>query len=556
MKNLSLLVERITTLVVLYSILCRSVVVLGQLPLFRQEFLHTGTQELLGSGVAITPDGRRLAIGASAGEKVYVYDRNSSGFWDQSAILSIPVPVPKNTAYYFGENIGISFNGDLIAVAAPSYDYLSPDLTGAIFIFQFNGSGWTNNAIVLESPPEETTKLCYRALALSYDGNTIVCDRGYGFPYTWGVDVFVDTGTAWEQQGPSIITPFDHQCKLGGVALSSNGSVLALGAPANKNASGEVYVYTRNNSGIWSAFGGSGLISAQPLVTSFGNQVAMSADASVIAIKATNNISPVFVFGLSSQTYELLDTISRPPGASSNFGKAFVMSSSGNRIVIGDNHANFASSPVNVYYGGAFIFDRLISSYNYTGEVYSTQLERYGSEFYVTGFGYAISLTEGNVVVIGALFNAHADGKLMCSLVRTPLTLFDGKARRLSLHLRRPPLHRHLFHPWYHHGLLRKLRESLQVGHPGLLQKNLPNHLLKLLLCFHHRLLRRLRESLQRCHQSLLRGLLQRCHQNLLLKSRQSLLRESLQRCHQGLRLKSRHSRHLKARQRRHHCPP
>ena len=154
MKSIGLPVRRIiTTLIVLsLSALCHGVLALGELPLFRQQF-RTGTAEELGTSVAITPDGRRLAIGTRDGGIVYVYDRDGSELWDQTANLSIP---GIGSDSLFGQRIGISFDGNLIAVGAPFSSFFH-SFAGALCIFQFNGSEWKNVKILADSSPESNT---------------------------------------------------------------------------------------------------------------------------------------------------------------------------------------------------------------------------------------------------------------------------------------------------------------------------------------------------------------------------------------------------------------
>ena len=393
--------------VLLVSIIHHGVAALGNLPPFRQELLSTvGAHERFGSSVVITPDGRRLAIGAESSGRIYVYDRNSSGFWDQSANLSVPgLPLDSE----FGKTIGISSDGNVIVVGAPYYALPNTTYAGVVFIFRFNGSTWTSALMISEPSPISGALLCYTTLAVSYDGSTILCDRGGSLTSGFGVDVFFNNGATWSQQGPTILVPPYGNSTLGGAALSSNGSVLVFGAPYNNNSLGEVYVYARNGSGIWRE---SDLISAPPSSpTYFGFKVVISADASVIAVEA--NLATVFVLILSGQGYTVLQTINRPSGSTGGgFGQtAFVMSPSGNRIVIGDIYANYETSPVVIDKGGAFIFDRLLSLYNYTGQVYSNLIEPYSSSVGETGFGIALSLTEGNEILVGAPFTANGDGK-------------------------------------------------------------------------------------------------------------------------------------------------
>ena len=130
------------------------------------------------------------------------------------------------------------------------------------------------------------------SVALSADGSVVAI----GAPYNDGngdisgqVRLYRNVGGSWSQIGSDIDGEAEYDWSGTSVALSADGSVVAIGAPKNDgngDISGQVRLY-RNVGGSWSQIGSD--IDGESLGDSSGSSVALSADGSVVAIGAPKN---------------------------------------------------------------------------------------------------------------------------------------------------------------------------------------------------------------------------------------------------------------------------
>ena len=103
------------------------------------------------------------------------------------------------------------------------------------------------------------------------------------------VRLYRNVGGSWSQIGSDIDGEAAGDRSGTSVALSADGSVVAIGAPdndGNGNNSGQVRLY-RNVGGSWSQIGSD--IDGEAAVDYSGSSVALSADGSVVAIGAPYN---------------------------------------------------------------------------------------------------------------------------------------------------------------------------------------------------------------------------------------------------------------------------
>jgi hypothetical protein len=104
-----------------------------------------------GSGLSITPDGSKAAVGSPLAGKVYIYDINPSTAEFQSTVHVIEVPSSLASQYSgsdFGSKIALSESGNTIAIAAPKYKESGIEI-GAVLLYTKLESGWTflNNIV-------------------------------------------------------------------------------------------------------------------------------------------------------------------------------------------------------------------------------------------------------------------------------------------------------------------------------------------------------------------------------------------------------------------------
>jgi hypothetical protein len=241
------------------------------------------------------------------------------------------------------------------------------------------------------------------SVALSADGNTALIG-GYGDSGDDGAAwVFTRTGSTWAQQGQKLVPPLPvgQSSEFGdSVALSADGNTALVGAPrAGAETEGAAWVFTR--SGVtWTQ--GPELTGGPEEIgkASFGATVAMSSDASTIAIGGDADNShdgAVWMFARSGSTWahqgaKLTDGVS-----DSNFGYALALSADGNTALI--------SSPASAGNGSAWVFARSGATWTQQGAKLTSGIEGEPSSF---GVGVALS-ADGNTGFVGDPGTPYSD---------------------------------------------------------------------------------------------------------------------------------------------------
>jgi len=297
---------------------------------------NTDASDGFGWSVAVSADGGTLAVGvpgedsatrtingsqtdntaADAGA-VYVFTRGSTG-WVQEAYLKA---ANADAGDAFGHVVCLSDNGNTLAVGAPGENSASTNATdnsasdaGAAYIFARTAGNWTQQAYLKASNAAVNDRFG-GALALSGDGGTVAVgatgedsastaingDQASNAASEAGaVYVFVRSGSTWSQQAYVKASNADVNDLFGGaIALSQNGSTMAVGAtgensattvidgPQNSEAatdSGAVYVFTRTGT-QWIQ---QSYIKASnaDINDGFGAAVALSSDGNTLAASA------------------------------------------------------------------------------------------------------------------------------------------------------------------------------------------------------------------------------------------------------------------------------
>ncbi|MFN9028966.1 MAG: SdrD B-like domain-containing protein, partial [Betaproteobacteria bacterium] len=293
-----------------------------------------------GRAVALSGDGSTLAVGAYMEDSaatgingnqadnsaidsgaVYVYTRSGST-WNQQAY----VKASNTDAYdYFGYTVALSADGSTLAVGAYMEDSAatgingnqannSAESSGAVYVYARSGSTWSQQAYVKASNTEAGDFFSV-AVALSADGNTLAVGAMLEHSAATGINgnqannsagssgavyVYARSGSTWNQQAYVKASNTDAYDYFGyAVALSADGSTLAVGAASEASAatgingnqannsaieSGAVYVYTRSGS-TWNQ---RAYVKASNTDAGdwFGIAVALSADGSTLAVGA------------------------------------------------------------------------------------------------------------------------------------------------------------------------------------------------------------------------------------------------------------------------------
>jgi hypothetical protein len=302
-------------------------------------FKASNTEALDGFGwsVAISADGNTLAIGTlkedsaatgiggnqsdnSAGDSgaVYLFAR-SGGVWSRQAYIKA-----SNTGGGdgFGWSVALSGDGNTLAVGAQFEDSAatgvggdqsdnSAEDSGAVYLFARGGGIWSQQAFIKASNTEVRDGFG-GSVALSGDGNTLAVGAPGERIAVWAEDsgavyLFAHSGGIWSQQAYIKASNTQTRDQRGdrfgtSVALSGDGSVVAVGVPLEDSAStgiggdpadnsiesvGAVYLFIRSGE-IW---GQPVYIKASNAGGWFGNSVALSEDGNTLAVGAPGESS-------------------------------------------------------------------------------------------------------------------------------------------------------------------------------------------------------------------------------------------------------------------------
>lgn len=311
---------------------------------------NTGSGDEFGGAVALSADGRTLAVGAREEDSdhrgvrhgafadndlapgagaVYVFSRSDAG-WVQQAFLK---PANAEAGDNFGGTLAFSADGDTLVAgvrqessgqagtyATQPADDNGANGAGAVYVFTRSAGTWTQQAYIKASNPEAGDGFG-TAVAVSADGNTLavsapgedsditgvvhgpVADNnlrsGSGAVY-----VFTRALGTWTQQAYAKMSNAGTNDFVGAsLALSADGGVLAVGAPGEDSDltgvrtaafgdndlapdSGAVYLFARAGN-TWSQQAHlKG--HAVAAIQAFGSDVALSGDGATLAVGAHN----------------------------------------------------------------------------------------------------------------------------------------------------------------------------------------------------------------------------------------------------------------------------
>lgn len=250
-------------------------------------------QGKFGSSVSLSSDGMILAIGAESIENgvVYVYEY-LNGDWNQRGSV-IPGIFPGDR---FGTSVSLSSNGSIVGIGATeaSGNGGNEDPRGYAQVYEFQGGDWQQLGGDIEG--ENWFDSFGKSVSLSSEGNILAV--GAPFNNTDGtnnssgeVKIYEFISNDWVQIGEDIEGESTGDNSGWSVSLSSNGTKIAIGAPKNSfNSSGvnsgHVRVY-ENQSGEWGRVGQD--IDGENEGDESGTSVSLSADGSIVAVGAPEN---------------------------------------------------------------------------------------------------------------------------------------------------------------------------------------------------------------------------------------------------------------------------
>ena len=298
-----------------------------------------------------------------------------------------------------GMSVSLNSDGSIVAIGAPFNDGAGAE-AGHVRVFTNNAGTWEQIGADIDG--EDAGEQSGFSVSLSSDGSVVAI--GAIFNTDGGIDagqvrIYKNNSGTWEQIGADIQGGTQDQCGYS-VSLNSDGSVVAIGYPINDipgENSGQVKIF-KNNAGTWEQVGD---IPGEASYDYSGTSVSLSSDGSIVAIGAPQNSESINLAGHvriyknNSGSWEQVgaDIDGKVEGGRS--GTSVSLSSDGSIVAIGAARADYRTGRVGIYENNAGTWEQV--STDLVGES--------GFDY----FGHSVSInSDGTIVAIGAYGNDGA----------------------------------------------------------------------------------------------------------------------------------------------------
>lgn len=239
-----------------------------------------------GRDISLSADGTIIAIGAIGNDgnengfdigHVRVFE-NQNGIWTQ---IGQDIDGEEDFSG-FGVSVSLSSDGTIVSIGAENYNN-----TGRVRVFENVNNNWIQigQNIDGEAPGNNSGF----SSDISSDGSIVAIgapqNDGNG-PFSGHVRVFENQNGVWTQVGQDIDGEAVNDRAGSAVRLSSNGNMVAVGAPGNNNNIGHVRVFENVNNN-WIQIGQN--INGENEDDISGARLSLSSDGTIIAITAIFN---------------------------------------------------------------------------------------------------------------------------------------------------------------------------------------------------------------------------------------------------------------------------
>ena len=363
-----------------------------------------------GYSVSISSDGTNVAIGAignsgggsDAGQlRVYQYSNNA---WAQIG-LDIDGEAAGNQS---GMSVALSGDGTTVAIGASGNSGINGAYSGHVRVYRNIAGTWTKLGADIDG--EATNNASGSAVAISLDGNIVAI----GAPFNSDngnsagqVRVYQYSNNAWTKIGADIDGESSNDNSGQAVAISSDGTIVAIGAPQNSNGngngSGQVRVY-RNIAGTWTKLGAD--IDGEAAGDVSGSSVAISSDGTTVAIGAPfndgtgNSAGQLRVYQYSNSSWTKIGSDIDGNAASDGSGRSVAISSDGTIVAVGAPQSSMFSSEK----GYVKLYKNVSGTWTLIGQKIDGEASGDAS-------GSSVSISSnGTIVGIGAPSNSGVNG--------------------------------------------------------------------------------------------------------------------------------------------------
>jgi hypothetical protein len=313
------------------------------------------------TSLAMSSDGKRLAVGyyTSEGGVVQLFEKNdeSDTFSD-----SVATEFVGDVDAWHGHSVDLSSDGTIIAIGAPKTNTANGIRSGVVRIFQNIGSTWKQLGEAIQGKADDEFfgwSVALRAtdgLRVVVGSPDVINGGGRVRVYDWS------SGEFWEEKAFPDIPETSFGLLGDTVDLSSNGSILVVGSRGTFGL-GRTQVFREVVGEGWIEDDATGLVGEQDS-DSFGDSISLSSDGDILAIGAPQNsefgagsgMVRVLKYDVRSSTWIQQGTNIGGSSPDSNFGLSVALSANGSRVIAGAPKALFNGALIEA--GSARVFDR------------------------------------------------------------------------------------------------------------------------------------------------------------------------------------------------------
>eukprot|EP00979_Chaetoceros_neogracilis_P015082 scaffold5356_cov165-Chaetoceros_neogracile.AAC.2 len=255
-----------------------------------------------GNSVSLSNDGTVVAIGGpfndgngNASGHVRVYA------WDSTSWVQRGSDIDGEAFYNFsGNSVSLSNDGIVVAIGASSNNGVNGSASGHVRVYAWDSTSWVQRGSDIDG--EASSDYSGGSVSLSNDSTVVAIsasrnDGVNGF-MSGHVRVYAWDSASWVQRGSDIDGENASDYSDDSVSLSNDGTVVAIGASGNDNEngsnSGHVRIYVWDSTS-WVRRGAA--IDGEAAEDSSGNSVSLSSDGTVVAIGAPFNDENGFMSG-------------------------------------------------------------------------------------------------------------------------------------------------------------------------------------------------------------------------------------------------------------------
>lgn len=303
-----------------------------------------------------------------------------------------------------GNSIALSAEGNIVAVGAYLNDG-NGDKAGQVRVFKNNNGIWTQ--IGQDIDGEASKDYLGKSVALSSNGTILAI----GVPWndsnginSGEVKIYKNIGNVWTQIGKNIYGKYPGDQLGYHVSLSADGSILAIGAPYNSNHGkfkGQVQIYKNSNKNSWTQIGNS--IYGKAIGDLSGLNVSLANNGEIVAIGAPSNsekgenAGQVRIFRNTNNNWSQLGQDINGETEGDQSGTSVSLSENGETVAIGATH----NSGNGLKSGHVRIFSIENNSWTQIGQ--DINGENAGD---ISGWKVSLA-ADGNTVAIGAPQNSE-----------------------------------------------------------------------------------------------------------------------------------------------------